>query len=358
MKFFQRRFTRPGAPPGELTTPERFFEPQVELISYDAEVLEVARGAELVRDVRAHIRPGRVAWFDVSGLGDGSIVGEIGEQLGLHHLALSDVVNVGQRPKADDYEDFLFFVVRMVTSGEEGLTWEQVSLFVGEGFVLSFQETSVDCFESLRERLRLGRKQVRCAGADYLAVMVLDAIVDGYFPVLEGLGEELEALEDAILAQATRENLEELYLVRRQLMVFRRAVWPLRDVLSHLVREEHALLSPGAVTYLRDTTDHVMQVTDVVESFRELATTLVEVHLSAMGQRTNEVMRVLTVISTIFIPLTFLVGVYGMNFDTTRPGNMPELGWSFGYVGVWAICLVLAGSLLVVFRRLGWLGGR
>lgn len=356
MKLFQRRFTRPGAPPGELSPPERFVEPRLRLMAYgggDCEVVEGRAALDRMFASAGRAGDGRVLWLDVSGLGDGGVVREVGERLGLHPLALSDVVNVGQRPKAEEYEDVLFVVLRQVTREGDTQAWEQFSLFLREGLVVTFQEKDGDCLDGVRERIRAGRAQLHRSGADYLAVMLVDGIVDGYFPVLEELGEVLEELEDAILDRPGREVLQELYQLRRQLMVFRRAAYPLRDLLVRLLHADDGTFAREARPHLRDTADHAMQVADVVESFRELAASLVEVHLSAMGQRTNEVMRVLTVISTIFIPLTFLAGVYGMNFDV-----LPELHWGYGYAAFWAVCLATACGLLALFRRLGWLGGR
>lgn len=355
--LFRRRYTSPGAPPGSLAPPIQQIPPRIHAISYDAEGLEEL-DVEDPREVAGLVRRGGVVWIDVQGLGDGTVVSTIGEQLGLHPLALSDVVNLGQRPKFEEYGDVLFAVVRMVTIVEDGtLDWEQVSLFLGAHFVLTFQETYGDCLDPLRERLRKGRKQLRSTGSDYLACMVVDTIVDGYFPVLERHGDELERLERSILYAPSRELLRGVYRIKRDLMAFRRSAWPLRDALNHLLRDDEAPISAEARPYLRDTTDHIVQIVDVNETYRELASSLVDVYLSTLGHRTNEIMRVLTVISAIFIPLTFLAGVYGMNFDTSLPANMPELGWRYGYLAFWAVSIALTVVLMLVFRRLGWLGG-
>jgi magnesium transporter len=237
--------------------------------------------------------------------------------------------------------------------------WEQFGLFVGRAaesspggsdFVITFQETPGDCLEPLRERLRQGRAALREGGAGYLACMLVDAVVDGYFPVLEAYGERLDALETAVLTRPSRDTLRTIYKLKHELMGIRRAVWPLRDTLSQLLRDRSPLLGDTVLPYLRDTTDHSIQLVDVIETYRELAASFVDVYLSSLANRTNEAMRVLTVIATIFIPLTFLAGVYGMNFDT-----MPELRWTYGYLAFWIVSLLLAGSLLLAFHRLGWL---
>lgn len=241
----------------------------------------------------------------------------------------------------------------------EDLQWEQVSLFVMPGLVLTFQETREDCLEPLRDRIRMGRPMIRSSGADYLAMMVIDALVDGYFPVLEYYGDRIDSHEDGVLEtddQGT-EMLRDLYGMKRNLAAFRRAAWPLREALGQLYRGSSPIVTHDARLHLRDTLDHIMQLVEVNEGYRELTTSLVDLHLSIVGQKTNDVMRVLTVVSTIFIPLTFIAGVYGMNFDQSQPMNLPELRSPYGYLGFLAFCTLTGAALLVLFRRLGWLGG-
>lgn len=358
-RLFHRRFAPAGASPGHIAAPHEFVEPRLRLIAYGPDELEERPLAD-ASEAAAARRPGRVTWIDVQGLGDGSIVQRLGEQFSLHPLAISDIVNLGQRPKADEYETHLYVVLRMASLAEDGeLHWEQVSVVLGGDYVISFQERAGDCLEPLRERVRKSRKVLRNSGPDYLACMILDAIVDGYFPVLEHHGEQLEEFEDAILGGTGERALADLYHVKRELMTFRRAGWPLREALNQLQRrDDDPWLSAGVLPYLRDTVDHVTQVVEINETYRELAASLVDVYLSTLGQRTNDIMRVLTVIATIFIPLTFFAGIYGMNFDQGHPTNMPELSWRYGYVAFWIISCLIAAALLVAFRRLGWLGGR
>ncbi len=357
--LFRRRLVRPGSSPGTFAVPEGSPPPKLHAIVYDAATID-ERDLASPSEARAAVRPGAVAWIDVHGLGDEAVLRGLGEAFEIHPLALADVANTGQRPKADTYEELLFCVLRMATLGADDgeCHWEQVSLCLGEGFLVSFQERPGDCFEPLRNRLRQGRKTFRESGTDYLACMVIDAIVDGYFPVLEAFGERLEAIEERVLERPDQEVLSEIYRVKRDLMAFRRAAWPLRDVLSHLLRDGHPRLTETVLPYLRDVADHVAQVVDVVENYRELAGSFVDVYLSSVSHRTNEVMRVLTVIATIFIPLTFIAGIYGMNFDTSAPTNLPELGWRYGYIAFWAVSLAVTAALLLLFRRLGWLGGK
>ena len=356
-RFFKRRTTAVGASPGAYHIPEGAHKPQIHAVSYSADFFDETT-LETPAEAHALLRDDRVTWIDVRGLGDGQVLEQFAELFGLHRLAIADVANVGQRPKVEEYADVLFIVLRMVNLEESGeVAWEQVSLFLSESFVLTFQERPSDCLDPLRRRLREGKKTLRSSGADYLACMVVDSIVDGYFPVLEDFGELLEELENDVLINPQPGVLREVYGIKRALMTFRRAAWPLRDTLNQLLRDQHLLITETSSPYLRDATDHVMQVVDVIETYRELSGSLVDIYLSSISNRTNDVMRVLTVIATIFIPLTFVAGIYGMNFDTELPWNLPELGWRYGYVIFWVVCLLLGGGLLVMFRRLGWLGG-
>lgn len=353
--LLNRRRVSSGSPPGELASPQVEVTPTLHLLAWSGDDLE---DRSIPTSAAGELREegGRVTWIDVQGLGDGGVVTALGHSFSLHPLAVADVVNVGQRPKVERYEQTLFVVLRMVTLQEGRFAYEQLSLFLCGQTVLTFQERPGDCLDPLRQRIRAGTKRLRANGGGYLAVMVMDAIVDGYFPVLEAFGEELELLEQAVLADPTTTVLERVYSAKRDLLAFRRAVWPLREALSALLRDE--TLPEETHPYLRDVSDHLSQVADILETYRELAGSFVDVYLSSISQRTNESMRVLTVIATIFIPLTFVAGIYGMNFDTAQPGNMPELGWPYAYAGFWAICAVITVGLLLLFRRLGWLGGR
>ncbi len=325
--------------------------PRLGLISYDQSSLTERQG-ERLDELSGAIAPDRVTWLDVQGLGDESVIRAIADRFGLHRLVLADILNLGQRPKVETYEDTVFCVVRMVMLSPAGdVNWEQVSIVLAGNVVLSFQETYGDCLDGLRQRLRQGRQTIRAAGADYLAAMVLDAVIDGYFPVVESLGETLDRLEDDLVRAPTQAVLRRVYRIRRQLLALRRATWPMRDALSHALRDPPEAFAPATLPYLRDTEDHVMQLVDLVETGRELAGSFVDIYLSSAAQRTNEVMRTLTVMAAIFIPLTFLAGVFGMNF-----ADMPELHWKWGYPMFWLVCVLTAVVLLVVFKRRGWLG--
>jgi magnesium transporter len=284
-------------------------------------------------------------------------VARIGKLLGLHPLALEDVMNNHQRSKVEQYGDHLFIVARMV-EGQTELETDQLGMFLGKNFVVMFQQTPGDCMDKLRESIRVGRGIIRSSGPDYLAYAVLDAIIDSYFPILERFGEEIEALEDEIMGKPDHGIIGRTHAVKSKLLILRRAIWPLREALHVLVRDPTPTIQESTRIYLRDCSDHTFQLIDLLETYRELASDLLELYHSSLSNRMNEVMQVLTVIATLFIPLTFIVGVYGMNFDTAiSPWNMPELKWYFGYPLVWAVMLATAGGLLYFFNRKGWLRG-
>lgn len=355
---FFRRFTPAAAAPGTLVAQPEAEPTSVRVMSYSADAIEEfeLRPSETGRiENRA---PGRTLWIDVQGLRDHAFIQQIGASLGLHHLLLADAVNIGQRPKVEDYGSVLFVVVRLAQrEPEHGFAWEQMAIAIGEGFVATFQETPGDCLDALRDRLRQGKQSLRKHGAGFLGCMIVDGVIDGYFPALEGVGEELERMEDEIINAPSRAALHRIYSLKREMMSMRRATWPLRDALSHLLRDGHPLLDEFVKPYLRDAADHVIQIVDIIETYRELGASFIDVYLSSLSNRTNQVMRLLTVVSTIFIPLTFLAGVYGMNFDRDHPHNMPELGWAHGYTFFWIVSLGIATLMLGIFWRLGWLSG-
>jgi len=299
-----------------------------------------------------------VTWVEVMGLGNEDILQRLGRVFKLHPLILEDIVNVPQRPKVDDYEDQVVIIARMVTPRQRttGFHSEQVSFVLGKHYLLTVQEEPVrDCLGTVRTRIRNNKSNVRKHGADYLAYTLIDAIIDGFFPVLEDYGEELEALEDEVVTNPTRQTLEKIYRVRRELLTLRRAIWPQRDAINSLIRDGSDLISDEVRVYLRDCYDHAVQVLDMVETYRELGAGLMDIYLSSVGNKMNEIMKILTVISTIFIPLTFIVGVYGMNFNPDKsPLNMPELSWYWGYPTCWAVMIAIASGLVFFFWRRGW----
>jgi len=339
-----------GAAPGALALGSGAT--RVSAIAYGGESL-VERTDVRLDELAGLAQPGRVLWVEVEGLGDEPALRRIGELFHIHPLALADVVNVGQRPKAEVYPDFELFICRAACSRPSGeFELEQVSLVLGRGLVVSFHEGARDVFEPVRERLRRGGGVVRTMGADYLAYALVDVLIDGYFPLVDALGERLEALEEKLVSQPTQALLSDIHRARRGILSLVRIVHQQRDAVSAMMRADHPLISDATRVYLRDSLDHALQVSDVLDTLREMAMGLLDVYHSSISQRTNEIIKVLTILSTIFIPLTFIVGVYGMNFE-----HMPELHWPWGYELVWGLMAGVAAGLLWVFRRVGWIGG-
>lgn len=348
-----RRRSQPGAAPGTLMPDPEAPKPVLRAMAYGPDHL-VERTLSTPSECRELLLQHPVVWVNVDGLGDIAVIKELGEIFGLHPLAMEDVVNTHQRPKVDPYDQHLFIVAREM-SFTDHLEHEQFSLFLGKNFVLSFQERGGDCFGAVRERIRIKDGRFRKLGPDYLAYALLDATVDSYFPIVECIGEQLENLEPSLLACPRQNDVTKLHGIKRDLFTLRRAAWPLREALNVLVRDESPYIAHETRMFLRDCVDHSIQILDFVETDRELCADLMDVYLWSVSHKLNQVMKVLTIISTIFIPLTFLAGVYGMNFHTDRPLNMPELGWNYGYIIFWVVCSVIAVGLLVMFWALGWL---
>jgi magnesium transporter len=349
-------FDVPGSMPGTLRIEEDAEPPVIVLIDYNEQTatrVQINQPEECV----PYLDSESVSWVDVKGLGSEEILQRLGKVFNLHPLVLEDVVNVPQRPKVEEYQDQLLLIARMVTLKRSGRNFvsEQVSFILGQHYLLTVQEEpEYDCFGPVRERIRTCKGQIRKHHADYLAYSLLDAIIDGFFPVLEAYGERLEELEDEVVANPTRQTLEQIHQIKRELLVLRRAIWPQRDAINSLIRDGNALISEGVRIYLRDCYDHTVQVLDMVETYRELASSLMDVYLSSVSNKMNEVMKLLTIISTIFIPLTFIAGVYGMNFDPDVPGNMPELRVPYAYVICWGVMIAIAIALVIFFWRRGW----
>ena len=327
---------------------------RITLIEYDPERFaerEIADASEC-----AERKGGKeICWINVEGVHDLRVIEQLGEHFGLHPLLLEDVANTEQRPKLEDYGEHLYIVLRMLYEqpGPDDaveIDSEQVSLIFGAEWVITFLEDPGDVFDPVRRRLRENRGRVRKLGADYLAYALIDVIVDNYFAVLERFGDLAEDLEQDAMTEPDSQTMQAIQEMKRAMVQVRRVIWPLRDVLSTMLRGESRLIRKSTLVYLRDAYDHVVRVVDIVETYRELIGGLMDIYLTSVSNRMNEVMKVLTVIATIFIPLTFIAGVYGMNFD-----NIPELHWSYGYWYVWAIMLVVGVIMLFYFRRKKWL---
>jgi magnesium transporter len=356
-QLFSFHAERPGTIPGTIKIKHNAARSQIALIDYSA--TQAIRLPNVTPQACAeHLDTDSVSWVDVSGLGSEDVLQQLGQVFKLHPLVLEDIVNVPQRPKVEDYRDQLLIITQMVVLKEngDGFWLEQVSLVLGEHYLLTVQEESLqDTFEPVRDRIHNDRGTIRQRGADYLAYALWDTIIDGYFLALEAYGERLEALEDEVAINPTKQTLSKIYQIRRELLALRRAIWPQRDAINSLIRDECSLMSADVRIYMRDCYDHVVQLIDTIETYRELAAGMMDVYLSAVSNRMNEVMKLLTVISTIFIPLTFVAGVYGMNFNPdASPWNMPELNWYWGYPLVWTIMIAIAFILVYFFWRRGW----
>ncbi len=357
MVRFGKRFAPPGTAPGTLSPPEfrRVETVSISVLEYGPDRVAEwqAAGAEEIPARRVGLP---VLWIDVVGLHEVELVRALGEQFGLHPLALEDVLNTGQRPKMEPYEDHIFMVMKLMHFSTGHVESEQISFFLGAGFVLTFQEIPGDVFEPVRQRLRMAQGRIRRMGPDYLTYALLDSLVDHCFPVLEDFGERLEDLEKEVVEEPDRETVGLVHAAKRDLLVLRRATWPQREVVSALERFESPLVSREIRIFLRDLYDHTVQVMDMVETYRDLATGLLDIYLSSVSNRMNEVMKVLTVLASIFIPLTFLAGIYGMNFDPKASHwNMPELEWAYGYPAFWVVTVVIVIGMLLIFKKKKWL---
>lgn len=350
----RKRQRSPGEVPGTLAHDPEAQNTVVRLLAYGPDAF-VEREISDPSEIQEYIGKWPVLWVDVNGLGDPDIIGKIGDLFGVHRLALEDVVNLGQRTKLEEYAGHLFLVAYILDYTDQ-LQSEQLSLFTGHDFVLTFQERPGDSLESVRQRVRNRRGRVREAGADYLAYTLLDCVIDHFFPVLDLYNDRLEQVEDDVLVGEDHDLLARLHEIRRDLRTLRRMLWQLRDATERFMSGTHARVTEATRIYLRDCHDHTIRAIDLVESFTELASDLSALYFSKMSHRMNDVMRLLTLIATIFIPLTFITGLYGMNFNTRNsPFNMPELDWYWGYPFVWVLILGVVASLLIYFRRKGWL---
>jgi magnesium transporter len=345
----------PGAAPGTLAVDPGAPRPAMEVMAFDAHRVEERR-LDNARQAADYLGKWPVTWINVEGLGDAATIAELGSIFRLHELALEDAVNVHQRAKVDHYDGHLFAVARMPRVQAQ-LDTEQVSLFLGKNYVLTFLEDPGDCFDAVRSRIRNARGNVRDLGPDYLAYALLDSVIDAYFPLLERYGEQMDALEAETLGRPHRKTIARIHALKSDLSLLRRSIWPHRELFNGLVRDPTPLVSSETRVYLRDCYDHVVQMIDLVEMYRELGSDLRDLHLTAMSNRMNEVMKVLTVITTIFMPLSFIAGIYGMNFNPdASPWNMPELNWRFGYPATLGLMALVTIGMLILFRLRGWLG--
>ncbi len=351
-KLMKRRSKKMGLPPG---TPVFVGEQKVEkvgisYIDYDEAQFNESAVEEIENCFPFKDTP-TVTWINIDGLHQVDIIEKLGKHFDLHPLILEDIVNTHQRPKVEEFENYLFIVLKMLYYDEKsnGTQIEQVSLIVGKNYVISFQEREGDIFDPVRDRIRNGKGRIRKMGPDYLAYALMDAVVDNYFIILERNGEKVEELEDKVVSYPRPETLQEIHKLKRETIFLRRSVWPLRELINSMERGESPLIHKSTRIYLRDVYDHTIQVIDTVETYRDMLSGMHDTYLSSVSNRMNEVMKVLTIIATIFIPLTFIAGIYGMNFEF-----MPELKWHWAYFAVWGVIVLIAISMVIYFRRKKW----
>jgi len=349
----RRHSQKAGLPPGTpvYTGEQRVEEATVSIIDYnETDIHEHA--VQDPADCCRYLKRDSVTWINVTGLHDTNLLQKLGKVFTIHPLILEDIVNTGQRPKMEDRGAYMFMVLKMLYrgAGNGEIVAEQVSLILGRNYVLSFQEIEGDVFDIIRDRIRTAKGRIRKMGCDYLAYSLLDAIVDNYFVVLEDLGDQIETLQDNVILRAEPETLQQIHKLKRETVFMRRNLWPLRELVGGLEKSESDLVDDSLAPYLRDVYEHTIQVIDNVELLRDMLSGALDTYMTTISNRMNEVMKVLTIIATIFIPLTFIAGIYGMNFE-----SMPELKWRYGYAAVWVVMILLGIGMFAFFRRKKWM---
>jgi len=352
-KIIQKTSNKAGLSPGTIVYvgKKKTKKVKIELIDFNESQFQ-EKEIENIEDCFPFKDTPTITWINISGLHQTEILEKIGKQFGVHPLVLEDIVHTTQRPKTEDFESYLFVVLKRIDYNDKikEINVEQLSMIIGSNFVISFQETEGNVFNPVRQRIRNGKGKTRKLGSDYLAYSLIDAVVDNYFIILEKLGGEIEEIEEELIQNPKPEILNAVHRLKRQLIFLRKSVWPLREVISNLQRGESKLIKKTTGIYLRDVYDHTIQVIDTVETFRDMTSGMLDVYLSSVSNKMNEVMKVLTIIATIFIPMTFVAGMYGMNFEF-----MPELKWEWSYPLVWLTVIIIAGSMLLYFRRKKWI---
>lgn len=350
---------KPGEAPGTLrhVGERKLDDVQITIHDYDMDHVDEIH-IRNIDECKPYLEDPSKTWIKVCGLHDLGKLQSIWSYFDLHPLVQEDILHTEQRPKAEQYDNNIYFVVRMLSWSDEhqSLESEQISLVLGENYVLSFQESDNPVFTPVIERLKVPNTRIRKLGPDYLAYALIDTIVDHYFMVLEKLGDRIEELEDRLLDDANHHTLQQIHNLRREIIFFRKSVWPLRDTINSTVRDDSPFIDEPVKIYLRDVYDHMVQIIDNVENYRDMVMGMHDLYMSQVSNRMNEVMKVLTMIATIFIPITFIAGVYGMNFDpSASPWNMPELNWYWGYPAAWASMIITAAIMVIYFKRKGWL---
>lgn len=354
VSFFPKRSKKAGLSPGSLVYigEDRKKSTKITVIDYDSKNIQKKSIKKIEECFIFRTKP-TITWIDIDGIQDTSIFAKLGDCYGFHPLILEDILNTDQRPKLEDFSSYLFIVLKMLSydGKEKKVKNEQLSLILGSNFLISFQENKKgDIFTSLRERLKNSQSRVRKMGADYLAYSLLDTVVDNYFFILEEVGEDIELLEDELLRDPSNSVLKEIHHLKREMIFLRKSIWPLREVVNRLMRSETALIKNTTDIYLKDVYDHTIQIIDTIEAYRDILASMLEIYLSSMNNRLNSIMKVLTAITTIFMPLTFITGLYGMNFQ-----YLPLVQWTGGFFVVLGLSLIIVVIMLVFFNRRKWL---
>ena len=352
-KLIKKRSKKAGLPPGSLVHigNKRVEKVKISIIDYDEKQFQ-EKEIKDIKECFSYKDTPTMTWINIDGVHEIKVIEEIGKHFNLHPLILEDIVDTDQRPKIKDLGNYIFIILKMLyyTEKDNEMKVEQVSLVLGKNYVISFQEREGDVFDSIRERIRNNLGQIRKAGADYLIYALIDAIIDNYFTVIEKLGEKTENLEDKVISEPNPANVQAIHKLKRDLIFLRKSVWPLREVINILERGDSLLILKATNLYLRDIYGQTIQVMDTVETLRDVLSGILDIYLSSISNRMNEIMKVLTIIATLFIPLTFVVGIYGMNFQ-----YMPELEWIWGYPVVLSVMLIIVIAMLVFFRRKKWM---
>jgi magnesium transporter len=353
LKVIKKRSSKAGLPPGTLVhVGEKKVESvRITFIDYDEQSFQEKQVPSIEECLKLKDTP-TVSWINIDGLHDIELLEKLGKGFELHPLILEDILSTGQRPKFEDYEKYIFIVLKMLSfSGEnQSVEAEQVSLILGPNYVISFQERVGDVFENIRDRIRNAKGRVRKMGPDYLAYSLIDAVVDNYFVILEKFGEKIESMEEEVVVDPTEKTVQQIHSLKREMIALRKSIWPLRELIAGLQKSESSLIKETTDVYLRDVYDHTIQIIDTIESFRDMVSGLLDIYLSSLSNKMNAVMKVLTIIATLFIPLTFVAGIYGMNFE-----YMPELKVRWAYGAVWLVMITIAVIMLFYFRRKKWL---
>jgi magnesium transporter len=352
-RFIKKSSKTAGLPPGSLIHigEKKTDKVRISVIDYSTGKFD-EKELKNVEDCFPSVKKPSVTWINVDGLHDLEVIQKLGNCFDIHPLVLEDIVNTNQRPKMEDFEKYIFFVLKMLYVDDKTnmIHSEQVSIILGRNFVISFQEAIGDVFDVVRERIRKGKGRIRKMSSDYLAHALIDAIVDNYYAILEKIGERVENIEQDVVSDPKPAILQNIYNLKREMIYLRKSVWPLREVINGLIREESKLIIKETHIYLRDLYDHTIQVIDTIETYRDMISGMLDIYMSSVSNKMNEVMKVLTIFAAIFIPLTFIAGIYGMNFQ-----NMPELGWQYGYFSILVIMLAVGITLLVFFKHKKWL---